>query len=358
MRKQSDQLAKRERMWSYRDMKNFLTAQEVGILKEAHHSAWQRRNADRIKTILSLHKGLSYTEIAELLLLDETTIRRYEREYKKSGIDGLLENRYHGSQGLLTSQEEEALTTQLKRHTYQTVQEIVVFVARSYEKTYSVAGMTHLLHRLGFVYKKTQQIPGKVDIQRQEQFKKEYQELKQQKNPEDKIYFLDATHPQHNNMPFYGWIYKGETKTIKTNSGRTRLNLNGALNIEDMQITVLNETTINRHAMMRLLLTLEEQQPKGAILLIVDNARYNHSYELQLFLADHPRVQLKYLPPYSPNLNIIERLWKFMHKKHRDKYFERFTDFEAEVLIFFKHINQYNRELRSLLTDSFQTLPT
>lgn len=159
-------------------------------------------------------------------------------------------------------------------------------------------------------------------------------------------------------MPFYGWIYKGETKTIKTNSGRTRLNLNGALNLEDMQITVLNEATINRHAMMRLILEIEEHQPTGGIILIVDNARYNHSYELQLFLEDHSRVILKYLPPYSPNLNIIERLWKFMHKKHRDKYFAKFTDFEEETLAFFQHINQYNRELKTLLTDSFQTLPT
>lgn len=339
-------------------MKDFLTGQEVIILKEAHHSSWQRKNADRIKAILLLHEGFSYADTGKILLLDETTIRRYEKEYQKSGIDGLLEDRYLGSQGLLTSLQEKALITQLKRHTYQTVQEIVAFVSRNYQQTYSGTGMTHLLHRLGFVYKKTQQIPGKVDYQKQEQFKKEYQALKQKKRDEDKIYFLDATHPQHNNMPFYGWIYKGETKTIKTNSGRTRLNLNGALNLEDMQITVLNEATINRHAMMRLILTLEEHQATGAIFLIVDNARYNHSYELQLFLEDHPRVTLKYLPPYSPNLNIIERLWKFMHKKHRDKYFANFKDFEAEVLTFFKHINQYNRELKSLLTDSFQTLPT
>lgn len=338
-------------------MKDFLTASEVGILKEAHHSAWHRKNADRIKAILLLHEGFSYEETGKILLLEQTSIRRYEKEYQKRGIDGLLEDRYGGSQGYLTSQQEKALTTEFKRHTYQTVQDIVVSVEKTYHKTYTIAGMTHLLHRLGFVYKKTQQIPGKMDYQKQEQFKKEYLELKQSKKAQDKIYFLDATHPQHNNMPFYGWIYKGETKTIRTNSGRSRLNLNGALNLEDMQITILNEATINRHAMMRLILEIEEHQPRGAILLIMDNARYNHSYELQLFLTDHPRVQMKYLPPYSPNLNIIERLWKFMHKKHRDRYFEKFTDFEEEVLSFFKHINQYNRELKSLLTDSFQTLP-
>lgn len=339
-------------------MKDFLTAREVMILKEAHYSAWQRKNADRIKTILFLNKGLTYPQIAELLLLDETTIRRYEKEYKKSGIDGLIEDHYHGSSGYLSVDEEQELGKHLKKHTYQAVKDIVVYVSMTTHKTYSIVGMTHLLHRLGFVYKKTQQIPGKVDYQKQEQFKKEYGQMKKTKQVEDKIYFLDATHPQHNNMPFYGWIYKGETKTIKTNSGRTRLNLNGALNLEDMKITVLNEYTINTHAMMRLILTIEEKQTKGEIILIVDNAPYNHSYELQLFLQDHPRVKLKYLPPYSPNLNIIERLWKFMHKKHRDTYFEKFKDFEEETLAFFQHINQYNRELKTLLTDSFQTLPT
>ena len=337
---------------------NFLTAREIIILTEAHHSAWHRKNADRIKAILLLNKGLTYTQIAEILLLDETTIRRYEKEYEKSGIDGLLECRYLGSNGFLSEVQEQELTGYLKNHTFQKVKAIIVYTQKIYRKTYSIEGMTHLLHRLGFVYKKTKAIPGKIDRVKQEQFKKEYQELKATKKSEDKIYFLDATHPQHNNMPFYGWIYKGDIKTIKTNSGRTRINLNGALNLEDMKITVLSEKTINTHSMMRLILTLEEKQPTGEIYLIVDNASYNHSYELRLFLSDHPRVHLKYLPSYSPNLNIIERLWRFFHEKHHDLYFEKFKEFEQTVLSFFQNIHQYDEELKTLLTDSFQTLPT
>lgn len=338
-------------------MKDFLTAQEVLILKEAHHSARLRKSADRIKTILLLNQGLSYEQIAKLLLLDETSVRRYYNEYKQTGVDGLLEYRYHGSNGFLTHQQEQELTIHLKEYIYQTVKEVVVYVKDTYGKTYSVEGMTHLLHRLGFVYKKTKVIPGKVDLSKQEQFKKEYQELKQNKKEEDRIYFIDASHPQHNNRPFYGWIYKGEEKTIKTNTGRKRVNLNGALNLEDMDITVLSEETINTHAMMRLVLTLEERQPRGDIYLIVDNASYNHSYKLKLFLEDHPRTHLKYLPPYSPNLNIIERLWRFFHEKHQDKYFEKFKDFEQAVLTFFRNIKRYDTALKTLLTDSFQTLP-
>lgn len=304
-----------------------------------------------------LDKGLNYTQIAELLLLDEMTIRRYETEYKKHGVDGLLECRYHGSSGFFNLTEEQGLTEHLKTHTYQTVKEVCAYVQNTYHKTYSIEGMTHLLHKLHFVYKKTKVIPGKVNREKQEEFKKDYLELKSGKYGKGKIYFVDASHPQHNNMPFYGWIYKGETKTIKSNSGRSRLNLNGALNLEDLDITVLSEKTINTHAMMRLILTIEEKQSTGEIFLVVDNASYNHSYELHLFLIDHPRVHLKYLPAYSPNLNIIERLWKFSHSKHHDAYFEKFKEFETAILSFFQNIHQYDGELKTLLTDSFQTLP-
>lgn len=338
-------------------MSNFLTVQEVSILKEAHHSARFRKSADRIKTILALNEGLSYETTAKQLLLDEITIRRYEKEYKARGIDGLLEYRYKGSKGFLTLTQEAALTQHLKTNTYQTVKEIVSYVHGQYDKKYSIDGMTHLLHKLHFVYKKTKVIPGKVNKEKQEIFKQAYYQLKQTKKPEDKIYFVDASHPQHNNMPFYGWIYKGEEKAIKTNSGRTRLNLNGALNLEDMTITLLSEKTINTHAMMRLILSIAEKQATGEIYLVVDNASYNHSYELHLFLSDHPRVHLKYLPAYSPNLNIIERLWKFFHSKHHDRYFEKFKEFETAVLSFFQNIHQYDAELKTLLTDSFQTLP-
>lgn len=338
-------------------MGNFLTENEKHLLRETHHSIKFRRYADKIKAVLMLNEGFSYEETAKVLMLDEMTIRRYEKEYTEQGINGLLEYRYHGSSGFLSITEEESLTTHLKTHIYQTVKEVVSYVANEYHKIYSIEGMTHLLHRLHFVYKKTKVIPGKVNREKQEEFKKDYLELKSGKYGKGKIYFVDASHPQHNNMPFYGWIYKGEEKAIKTNSGRTRLNLNGALNLEDMDITVLSEVTINTHAMMRLILTLEEKQPEGEIFLVEDNASYNHSYELHLFLTDHPRVHLIYLPAYSPNLNIIERLWKFFHSKQHDRYFEKFKEFEVAVLSFFQNIHQYDNELKTLLTDSFQTLP-
>lgn len=339
-------------------MKDFLAAKEIKALLQAHKREDFRRFADRIKSILMLNRGVSYEEISRSLLLDETTIRRYEKQYKEKGLEGLLEDHYTGSVGTLSILEEEALVVHLREHTYHTVKAIVAYVEKAYRINYSIAGMTHLLHRLQFVYKKTKVLPGKVDLEKQEVFKQEYQGLKETKQPGDKIYFVDASHPQHNNRPFYGWIHKGETKAIKTNTGRKRVNLNGAVNVEDMDILVLSEPTINTEAMKRLILRLEQKQPEGKIHMIVDNARYNHSRELKRFLTEHSRVQLHYLPAYSPNLNIIERLWKFFHEKHYDQYFEKFYEFEQEVLTFFRNIHQYDDELKSLLTDSFQTFPT
>lgn len=339
-------------------MKNFLSKEEVVVLQEAHHAAREKRKADRIKTVLLLNQGYPYSEIARILLLNDSTVREYFKEYQELELDGLVEDNYSGSESYLTIMEQQELTLHLKEQTHHTVKEIVFHVLNTYGKKYSIEGMTHLLHKLGFIYKKTKIIPGKLDPLKQETFKGEYEQLKQTKNPEDRIYFVDASHPHHNNMPSYGWIYQGEDKWIKTNTGRKRLNINGALNLEDLTIITRLEETINADAMILLIKNIEEHQPEGRIYLILDNARYNHARKVKSYVKRHPRVILIFLPSYSPNLNIIERLWLFFHQKILyDKYYETFPEFKQAVLTFFANINLYKEELKLRLTDSFQTIP-
>jgi hypothetical protein len=104
-------------------MKDFLPTQEVIRLKAAHRLEKDRKRADRIKTIPLLHKGFTYPQIAELLMLDETSIRRYEKEYETTGVAGLLEDRYHGGMGLLPEIEIRSLENHLQTHTYQSVKQ-------------------------------------------------------------------------------------------------------------------------------------------------------------------------------------------------------------------------------------------
>src|SRR3989338_3029943 len=339
-------------------MKNFLTAQEVVILREAHYDSRFRKRADRIKAILFLNQGFSFEQTAKLLMLDEGTIRRYLKEFKQGGVDLLVEDNYSWSESFLTTVEQQGLTLYLKNTTYHTVKQVVVFVEQKYGKKYSVEGMTHLLHKLGFVYKKTKIIPGKLDPLAQEKFKEEYQTFKENLKPQDRIYFLDASHPHHNNKSSYGWIPKGEERWIKTNTGRKRLNINGALSIEDLNIITRLEETINADAMVLMIKNIEEHQPEGEIYLILDNARYNHAIKVKEYVEQSGRIHLVFLPSYSPNLNIIERLWLFFHQKILyDKYYETFPEFKETVLSFFQNINIYRKELKSRLTDSFQVIP-
>lgn len=339
-------------------MKNFLPKEDIIVLQEAHHAARDKRKADRIKTVLLLNQGYKYSEIARILLLNDSTAREYFKEYQDLGLDGLVEDNYSGSESFLTVLEQQQLTLYLKAHTLKTVKEVVFYVETAYGKQYSIEGMTHLLHKLGFVYKKTKIIPGKLDPLKQEEFKKQYQVLKETKNPEDRIYFVDASHPHHNNQSSYGWIYKGSERWIKTNAGRKRVNINGALSLEDLTVITRLEETINADAMVLLIKNIETHQPKGEIYLILDNARYNHAIKVKEYVECSGRIHLVFLPSYSPNLNIIERLWLFLHQKIlNDHYYETFPQFKEEVLNFFRNINIYKEELRSRLTDSFQVIP-
>lgn len=230
-----------------------------------------------------------------------------------------------------------------------------------YHVTYSVIGVTKLLHRIGFVYKKPKIVPGKADTKKQERFLARYHKLKSRMDSTDHLYFADATHPQHNTQPAYGWILKGKEndKIVKTNTGRQRLNLNGALNLKTHHAIVLSEETINAQSVIRLGNALLKKHTKGKIYIVLDNAKYHHANLVTTWRNKHGRIKFVFLPSYSPNLNLIERLWRFFHQKVTwNRYFETFEEFKQESLGFFKNLKHYDRELATLLTDNFQVIPS
>jgi transposase len=340
-------------------MPAFLTIEQVTLLRTTHRSTKDKRLADKIKAILSLNAGYSYEDIAHILLLDEVTLRRHIHQFQSQGIEGLLECRYTGGIASLTEQQQSELKKFLKKNTQRTAKEIVDHIQTVYRISYSVVGVTKLLHRLGFTYKKPKIVPGKANLTQQKKFLVAYTKLKASMNPGDQLYFVDATHPQHTTDPQYGWILKGkkEDKFIKTSSGRSRLNLNGALNLHDHSAVVHHEDTINADAVIRLAEALIEKHPTGMIYLILDNARYHHAKKVKEWRKHHTRIKLVFLPPYSPNLNLIERLWRFFHQRALwNRYFETFEEFKTTSLDFFKNLNLYEAELNTLLTDNFRVM--
>ena len=174
----------------------------------------------------------------------------------------------------------------------------------------------------------------------------------------DRYYFVDAVHPTHNPVLGYSWSPRGERPQVQSNTARQRLNLLGAYHSGTQDYVGLETTdNINAQSMLRLLDQLEVHQPEGRIILICDNARYNHARLVRERLQNTDcRVEIMFLPAYSPNLNLIERLWRFMKDRILRDYYPTFADFRQAIVGFFSHLADYADDLRSLMTENFQIL--
>jgi transposase len=91
------------------------------------------------------------------------------------------------------------------------------------------------------------------------------------------------------------------------------------------------------------------------IIIIMDNAKYNRAYIVQ-DLAKELNITIKFLPPYSPNLNLIERVWKFLKKKLKNKYIEKFADFKHWINEFCKNFDEYKNEISKLISNNIQII--
>ena len=218
--------------------------------------------------------------------------------------------------------------------------------------------------KLNFSYKKTRLIPGKIpDEATQIAFiQKINDKFIECINSNKEFYYFDPTHQIHNNQNGKAWQERGEEGTVqvKSNTGRRRVNIIGALNALKPEVTsIITEENCNKELVCSFLKELKaENKMADKIYLVMDNARYNRAYDVQ-DLALELNIELLYLPPYSPNLNIIERLWKFFKKKvMRNKYYQEFTDFFEAICSFFKNFNEYEEELKTLLSLNFQIIKT
>ena len=334
-----------------------LSQEDKNKIKKLHRNCKQRKHADKLKAILMLDNGFSCVEVGEVLLLDDDTIRNYRNTYLNEGADSLLNDNNKGTTALLSIEQLEVLEKHITQNVYADSKGIVVWVKNEFGVNYTASGITSLLKRLGFVYKKPVLTPCKANVEKQEEFVKQYKELKESLSDQDQIYFMDGVHPQHNTLACYGWIKKGQTKHLKTNNGRKRTNINGALNLATKELFYVEDERINSQTMIALLKQILSKQKQGKIHIILDNARYYHSKIVKEFIKEQPRINLKFLPPYSPNLNSIERLWKILKKKVvYNKFYLKFDDFRKKVIDFLEEKEWMEDQFKNVLTDNFQII--
>lgn len=311
----------------------FLTEQKRAQLKAQHKQERDGRVRDRIKAVLLSGEGWTPQQIAKVLLISDQAVREHVQEYKASEN---LKPKSGGSEEKLSEQQSKQLSAHLEAHTYLYVKDIAAYVDAKFKITYTVAGMRHWLRRHNFSYKKPALVPGKADKQRQQQWLAEYEKLRQGLPVDETIGFIDGVHPTHNVQPAFGWIRTGVRKEIPANTGRERINLSGMIDVIQNNIIIQEDKTLNAETTIQFFRKIEEAYPtKKRIHVFCDNASYYRNKAVKRYL-ETSRVKLHFLPPYSPNLNPIERLWKWMKERViYNTYYEYFEEFRAAVLGFF-----------------------
>ena len=333
-------------------MERFLTEERKKELLSELRREKNRKYADRIRIILLLDKGEPISQIAKYFYLTDNSVRNYKNRYIEDGLEGLLIDYQIGRSSYLSQEEQQKLVLELKSKIYPTTKAIISYVKKEFGIVYTIGGMTSLLHS----YKKPKGVPGKAKAEEQKAFVRKYKRLKKK---EGLIYFADSTHPMLNPVLSSGWIKKGKEFDVKTNSGRERVNINGAIEMNTLKVVSRSCKRVNGSTMRELLRAIRRKHPKAKrICVIMDNAGYNKSYEVQ-DKAKELGIKIEYLPSYSPNLNPIERLWKFMKKKvMANTYYPDIETFQEELMLFLRGIRKHRQELSTLITDNFHIVKT
>ncbi|MGZ3632998.1 MAG: IS630 family transposase [Parachlamydiaceae bacterium] len=325
-----------------------------------HKQERDGRIRDRIKAVLLHDKGWSLRQIAEALLISDEAVRNHIQDYE---IARKLCPKSGGSQSKLSSMQSQQLEAHLMEHTYLYVKDIVVYVEVTFDVNYTVHGMRNWLQRHRFSYKKPAIVPGKADEEQQKRWIADYEKLRAELPANETICFTDGVHRTHNVQPAYGWIKKGVRKEIPANSGRSRLNLSGAVDVISHKVIIKADKTLNANSTIAFLQKIEKAYPdKAKIHVFCDNARYYKNKDVLNYL-ETSRVKLHFLPPYSPNLNPIERLWKWMKERIiYNTYYSGFDEFKSAIFGFFALISSLEPEselgkcFRSRIRDKFRPM--
>lgn len=332
------------------------TPQEIDRLRKERFEHPHPRVQRKLEMVLLKAYQVPHAKIAQIVGVSESTLQKCFREYQQGSIGRLQELRFHKPQSLL-SPHRETLEVYFEAHPPASVSEAVAKIEELTGLRRRLTQVRKFLKSLGLRRLKVGSIPAKADVEQQERFKQQELEprIEEARAGRRALYFVDAAHFVL--APFLGYLWVRLRRFIQAPSGRQRFNVLGALHaLTHQMITVTNDTYINAQSVCELLSKIAVAHAGACITLILDNARYQKCALVQQ-LAATLNIELLYLPAYSPNLNLIERSWRFVKKKvlycH---YYKDFGSFQAAIAgcVHQAHIT-YRAELDSLLTLQFQT---
>jgi transposase len=334
-------------------------------IERRRRQARDYRLAMRLSTLLWRHDGKSESEIAYLLGVCVRTVRNWLRLYRNKGLDALCTLRYKGDPGELTSSQTQRLQAEIQTGRFRCARQVREWLQATFGFAYSLSGTKRLLQRLGCSFHKTTGFLFKAQRDKQEEFVQKYEADRPAQGAATRRYFVDACHPIWGLELIYScWLLRGQRFLVGMGGGRKRLNILGAYSPQDQEYLDLRlpKGTISAPQVIGLMTRLQQRHPETTkFILYLDNARYQHARAVQEWVeaqkAQGVEFVLDFLPAYSPNLNLIERLWKFLRKHALQQWHATYEAMQAAVSRILDHLEDYREELTMLMTERFHLVP-
>lgn len=331
----------------------------VNVERKMHTSVLVR---DRMQVLHFLHLGLSHKECARLVGCHRNSVTCYIKMYRQGGLDLVRQTSYQGSKHELACCYEDVEEV-LEQESCSTVVQAAKVLRDRFGYDRSIEAVRQVLHRLGFRRRKMGTFPGGPKNfeqwqEQQEKFIIHLEELmKRAENEELDLVFGDAAHFVYGKFSHYTW---GKTaRYAPSGHGRYRINVYGVYDVVTNEVcTMYNEGYIDAEFMVAYLQWLRDHiytNQHRPLHIVLDNARYQHCRYVEQ-AADKLNIKLEFLPGYSPNLNLIERLWKYMKNILGSQYHESKAFFEKAIVDLLENLNEpeHQDKLITLLNPKFQ----
>jgi transposase len=337
---------------------HFTEADRQQLQSERFHYP-QPRVQRKMEVLYLKSHGLPHGAIARLTRLSERTIYRYLRAYHDGGIEALKRPGAGGSLSDLAAQEP-SLKDYFAQHPPHTIKQAQADIERLTGIRRGPTQVRALLRRLGLqrrcamIVPKYAQDPDKQREQRVFHDAQLQPLLDQAEAGQRKVFFVDAAHFVFG--AFVGYLWCLVRVRLPTPSGRQRLNVLGALDFVTKQLVMItNQSYITASTVCELMQLLVASHPGIPLTLVLDNARYQRCRLVQ-DLAAQLGVHLEFLPSYSPNLNLIERVWKFVKQSClSSRYYATFAEFQTGICTCLNDLDTKHRPaMTTLITRNFQ----
>ncbi len=331
---------------------------EIEILNKYRDQQNDIRLKVRFIALLMIAGGIDITSVASITGKTVNTISNWLQQYISEGIDSMNSYDYKPKKPYLNFYQINQVVIYVTFENPKNLKEIKEYIKEKFGVDYTVEAVRMILKKRGLEVIRPKVHPGNPPtVEQQQEFIKQYNEQKESDPPGSVRLFGDAMHLHHQNIP---GRCRGDPKyppVMDTNTGRNRLNILGAYNPDTHSLLHLTgEENCNADRVIEFLNVVGRTYryaPK--ITLFSDNATYFHAVKVTEWLANNPKIQIVYLPPYAPNLNLIERFWRYAKEKLvRNKYYKEYKTFRANVFQFLNNIDEHIDKLKTLMVEKFE----